>query len=63
MKSWVGGYITAYSRCVEVGSGPVSSGDVVGSWAWINNYCQENPLNKLTTAAELMIYAIMDATP
>ncbi len=60
MRSWVGGYLTAYSLWVEEGSGPVTDGDVVGPWAWINNYCQENPLETLAEAAEQLIYAIRD---
>ena len=34
--SWVDGYVTAYSRWVEAGSGPVQESDMEGAWAWID---------------------------
>ena len=57
-EQWLGGYLTAYSFWVEKGSGPVSNGDHVGALAWLDNYCQENPLKNTATAAEQLIYAI-----
>ena len=56
--TWITGYMTAYSRWVEDGSGPVSEADNSGAWAWIDNYCQENPLKKVANAAEQLIYEI-----
>ncbi len=55
---WLGGYLTAYSQWVEVGSGPVSDGSHAGPAAWLDNYCQENPLERVADAAVQMIYAI-----
>ncbi len=60
MEQWVYGYLTAYSQWVEVGLGPVSDSEYVGAIAWIDNYCQENPLKNLAWAAEQLIYAIED---
>lgn len=57
-KQWVAGYMTAYSLWVENGSGPVTESDAYGAVAWIDNYCQETPLDDLADAAEKMIYAI-----
>ena len=57
--SWVAGYMTAYSRWVEDGGpGPVSKSDLTGPWAWIDNYCQENPDKSVSQATEKMILAI-----
>ena len=55
---WTGGYLSAYSRWVEEGSGPVSDSDTYGAVAWLDNYCQENPLEAVAQAAERLIYAI-----
>jgi hypothetical protein len=57
-SAWVGGYLTAYSLWVEKGSGPVTGVDHAGAIAWLDNYCQENPLKAVSLAAELLIYAI-----
>ncbi len=59
-QQWVAGYLTAYSMWVEDGSGPVTRGDIAGPLAWINNYCQENPLKPVAEAAERLIFAIRD---
>jgi hypothetical protein len=56
---WTNGYLTAYSLWVEHGSGPVSRRDSsVGAWAWIDDYCQENPLKSVAAGAEQLILAI-----
>ena len=55
---WANGYLTAYSRWVEEGSGPVTATRSRGAWAWIDNYCQENPLEGVAKAAEQLIFAI-----
>jgi len=55
---WINGYMTSYSLWVERGAGPVSQGNGPGAWAWMDNYCQENPLKDVPVAAELLIYAI-----
>ena len=57
-QSWLGGYLTAYSHWVENGSGPVSDSVHVGAIAWVDNYCQENPLKHVSQAAEALLYAI-----
>ena len=55
---WTGGYLSAYSQWVEEGSGPVSDSDMHSAVAWIDNYCQENPLEAVGTAAIALIHAI-----
>ncbi len=57
-ESWLGGYMTAYSFWVEKGSGAVSDGTHVGAIAWIDNYCQEHPLERVAEAAKQLIFAI-----
>ena len=53
------GYLTAYSRWVERGQGPVSDEpDAAGAWGWIDNYCQKTPLDNVAEAAEQLIFAI-----
>ncbi len=55
---WINGYMTAYSLWVEDGSGPVNDSEGPGNWAWIDNYCQENPLKTVADAAWWLIDAI-----
>ncbi len=56
---WIFGYLTAYSRWVEGPVlGPVGKSDVSGTRAWVDNYCQENPLELVAEAAEQLIGAI-----
>ena len=57
-SQWVHGYQTAYSAWVEAGSGPVSKSDPVDALAWVDNYCRDNPLESVSTAAGKLIYAI-----
>ncbi len=58
-NSWINGYLTAYSFWVEHGLGPVSKGaDPTGARVWIDNYCQEHPLERIADAAEQLIVAI-----
>ena len=58
---WISGYLTAYSLWVEQGSGPVSRRDSSKSaWAWIDNYCKENPNRSVATAAEHLILSLAD---
>jgi len=57
--AWVQGYLTAYSLWVEKGSGPVSAEtDNDGALAWVDKYCQANPLNDVADAAQIVITAI-----
>ena len=53
---WVNGYLTAYSLWVE--RDLLGNSDVAGARAWIDNYCQKNPLLNVANAAEQLIYAI-----
>ncbi len=57
-KSWLGGYLTAYSLWVEEGLGPVSNVAHVSAIAWVDNYCQENPLKHVAEAVKQLIFAI-----
>jgi len=56
--SWLSGFVTSYSAYVEKFSGPVSGSDMVGNVAWIDNYCQNNPLDEVGVAALKLIPAI-----
>ena len=55
---WLNGYMSAYTLWIEHGSGPIGEADGPGAWAWIDNYCQGNPLKDVAAAAEQLIYAI-----
>ncbi len=57
-QTWITGYLTAYSRWAEEGLGPVGNSDANGAWAWIDNYCRDNPLEDVADAAEALILAI-----
>jgi len=57
--SWVGGYLTAYSRWVEKDyRGSVTTSDSEGAWAWVDNYCRDNPLDNVALAASELILAL-----
>ena len=58
LHEWLNGYLTANSLWFESGSGPVSKTDPRGAWAWIDNYCQEKPLESVANAAVELIFAI-----
>ena len=56
---WISGFLTAYGWWVEDGSGPVSNlSNIEGPLAWIDKYCQENPLKAVDAAAAQLIHAI-----
>jgi hypothetical protein len=53
--SWVLGFLTAYNL-YEHDAGNVSKGtDAKGLFAWIDNYCRDNPLENLETATVRLI--------
>ena len=56
--AWVNGYLTAYGFWVEDRSSPLSLIEPKGALAWIDNYCQENPLKAVAHAARMLIDAI-----
>jgi len=56
----VNGYLTAYGFRVEDRSSPLSLIDPKGALAWIDNYCQENPLKPVAHAAGKLVFAIRD---
>ncbi len=58
LTQWVSGYLTAYSRWVERGQGPVSEVTDAGGRAWVDNYCRDNPLDRVAKAAARLIVAI-----
>ena len=56
---WINGYMTAYSLWVEGdGPGPVTNSEGSGNWAWMDNYCRDNPLDDVSDAAAQLINAI-----
>ena len=55
---WLYGYLTAYSVWVEKSLGHVSKANNDDPLTWIDLYYQENPLEKVADAAELLIFAI-----
>ena len=58
-QSWLLGYLTAYSRWVEPKTeGPVSEIRGPAAFAWIDNYCQETPLDSVAKAVEKLILAL-----
>jgi hypothetical protein len=52
---WVVGYLSGQAnlfRGVEGGFDPLNNTDGAGVWAWIDNYCQANPLKQVWEAAD-----------
>ena len=58
LHEWLNGYLTANSLWLEGGSGPVTKTEPAGAWAWIDNYCQEKPLESVAKAVMELIFAI-----
>jgi hypothetical protein len=60
-ESWLAGYVTAYNRWVALLGGDITHGiDLDGLLAWIDSYCGQHPLNKVSTAAEALIFSLED---
>jgi hypothetical protein len=60
-ESWMAGYVTAYNRWVAVTDGDITHGiDLDGLLAWIDNYCNQYPLNKVSTATESLMFSLED---
>ena len=59
-EAWIFGYLTAYARWVEDGSGPVTNASPTGYdiVPWIDNYCQDHPHDLVFDATENLIDAI-----
>ncbi len=57
-ESWVEGYITALNVNLPSRGGAVlnilEGGDLLGAFAWIDNYCAANPLDDLNRATFLL---------
>ena len=58
--AWVNGYLTAYEYHGELGSKTWGKAYGEAGWAWIDNYCQENPLSNVHTATMKLILALID---
>lgn len=57
-KHWLSGYLTAYSRWVEIGSGPVSETNYFKAVEWIDTYCEANSLEDVHEAAQQLIFTM-----
>jgi hypothetical protein len=56
MAAWMQGYITAYNEHVWTKSSDVAGGaDADGVAAWLDTFCQQNPLLNLNSAADVLI--------
>ena len=65
IKSWIGGYITAYNSWLDGvnktdNSDVIAKTDIDGIWMSMLNYCRANPLNNMN---EAMIETINQLTP
>jgi hypothetical protein len=57
VESWVMGFLSGigFERSPEVE--PLHGIDADGVWAWIDNYCQANPLKDIAVAAAAFRFA------
>jgi hypothetical protein len=53
--SWLQGYITAYNHYVSSDGNVSGNSDFKGLEAWMTSYCQQNPLDNISTAADKLI--------
>jgi hypothetical protein len=52
-EQWVLGYLSAVADWTDFD--PLHGIDAQGVWAWMDNYCQANPLVKITEAASAFV--------
>jgi len=50
-ESWVNGFLSGIGFIGYQGADPFKDTDAYGVWAWIDNYCNANPLSEITSAA------------
>jgi len=55
MGQWVLGYVTAYGY---YGTNDLKKVDGYAMTAWIDNYCQQNPLEDIETAAQQLVESL-----
>jgi hypothetical protein len=54
-ESWVWGYVSGWAGRALAPDDPLEKTDAAGITGWISNYCNANPLDKVTHAAHELI--------
>jgi hypothetical protein len=56
-EQWILGFLSGvgYARVVEYGQDPLNGIDANAVWAWVDNYCQANPLDHLAGAGTAFV--------
>ncbi len=56
--NWIVGYITAYNSQMPDVYNILGSTDMESVYLWMDKYCQENPLGKLSYGMELLTHEL-----
>jgi hypothetical protein len=56
-EQWVVGFLTGIADGGLIDADPMRGVDAQAVWAWIDNYCRANPLDKILRAAEAFYQA------
>ena len=56
-QTWFEGYLTGYGAATNA---TYKQNDVWAMFIWIDNYCRENPLEKLAIAAHALVKELTD---
>jgi hypothetical protein len=50
-EQWVVGFLSGIGfKGIQFGDNPLNQTDAYGVWAWVDNYCHANPLNRIAAA-------------
>jgi hypothetical protein len=51
-QQWVVGFLSGIGFVGDDGDNPLRSVDAQGVWAWVDNHCRANPIDKISAAAK-----------
>jgi hypothetical protein len=54
-QQWILGYLSGVAMDKSAVSEAIGQTDAAGIFAWIDNYCRQNPLDRIDTAASLLV--------
>lgn len=58
-EQWLAGFVTAFNLYGFGGEDAANGIDMSGLAGWIDNYCQKNPLDNLSRAAESLVTELL----
>jgi len=59
LEAWIDGFLSGYNTAIEGTDFIAPKPESVAYYAWIDNYCSQNPLNKLALAVTALKNELM----